>query len=56
MGSIVSQIVGSNCPKKVINLALPDAPVVTGSSKEVFTHYGLTGEGIAETVKRELGK
>ncbi|MCF0229204.1 MAG: transketolase family protein [Parasporobacterium sp.] len=56
MGSMVSQIVGSNCPKKVINLALPDAPVVTGSSKEVFTHYGLTGEGIAETVKRELGK
>ena len=56
MGSMVSQIVGSNCPKKVINLALPDAPVVTGSSKEVFTHYGRTGEGIAETVKRELGK
>lgn len=47
MGSMVSQIVGENCPKKVINLGLPDAPVVTGNSKEVFDHYGLNAEGIA---------
>ena len=48
LGSMVSQVVGANCPKKVINLALPDAPVITGTSKEVFEHYGLTGEGIAK--------
>lgn len=48
LGSMVSQVVGANCPKKVINLALPDAPVITGTSKEVFGHYGLTGEGIAK--------
>lgn len=48
LGSMVSQVVGSECPRKVINLALPDAPVVTGTSKEVFNHYGLTGEGIAK--------
>lgn len=54
LGSMVSQAVGSECPKKVINMALPDAPVITGNSKEVFDHYGLTAEGIAEKVKEIL--
>lgn len=48
LGSMVSQVVGANCPKKVINLALPDAPVITGTSKEVFDYYGLNAEGIAK--------
>ena len=48
LGSMVSQMVGSNCPKRVVNIALPDAPVITGTSKEVFEYYGMTGEGIAE--------
>ena len=53
LGSVVSQTVAAHCPKKVINLALPDAPVVTGTSKEVFEYYGLTAEGIAKQA-REL--
>lgn len=48
LGSMVSQVVGENCPKKVVNLALPDAPVITGTSKEVFDYYGLNAEGIAK--------
>lgn len=48
LGSMVSQVVGAECPKKVINMALPDAPVITGTSKEVFDHYGLNAEGIAK--------
>lgn len=48
IGSMVSQVVGENCPKKVVNLALPDAPVITGTSKEVFDYYGLNVEGIAK--------
>lgn len=54
LGSMVSQIVAANCPKKVINLALPDAPVITGNSKEVFDYYGLNAEGIAKAVKENL--
>ena len=54
LGSMVSQVIGANDPKKVINLALPDAPVITGTSKEVFDHYGLNGEGIAKTVKENI--
>ena len=56
LGSMVAQVVSANCPKKVINLALPDAPVVTGTSKEVFDHYGLNAEGIAEAVKSAVKK
>ena len=48
IGSMVSQVVGENCPKKVVNLPLPDAPVITGTSKEVFDYYGLNAEGIAK--------
>ena len=47
LGSMVSQVVGAKCPKEVINMALPDAPVITGTSKEVFDYYGLNAEGIA---------
>lgn len=49
LGSMVSQVVARECPRKVINLSLPDAPVITGTSKEVFDYYGLNAEGIAKT-------
>jgi transketolase len=49
LGSMVSQIVSSTAPKKVINLALPDAPVVTGVSQEVFDYYGLNESGLIKT-------
>ena len=51
LGSMVAQVVAANEPKRVINLSLPDEPVVTGKSAEVFKHYGLDAEGIAKKVK-----
>lgn len=54
LGAMVSQIVSAECPRRVINIALPDAPVITGTSKEVFNHYGMNAEGIARTVKEAL--
>lgn len=54
LGSMVSQVVGAECPRKVLNIALPDAPVVSGTSKEVFDYYGINAEGIAKTVKDAL--
>ncbi len=48
LGSMVSQVIGENCPKKTVNMALPDAPVITGKSQEVFDYYGLNAEGIAK--------
>lgn len=55
LGSMVSQVVSANCPRKVVNLSLPDAPVITGTSKEVFDYYGLNAEGIAQTVSKAIG-
>ncbi|MEY8337687.1 transketolase C-terminal domain-containing protein [Lachnospiraceae bacterium 62-35] len=54
LGSMVSQVVARECPKKVVNLALPDAPVITGTSQEVFDYYGLNRDGIVKTVKENL--
>ena len=54
LGSMVSQVVGAECPRKVVNMALPDAPVITGTSKEVFEYYGLNAEGIVKKAKELL--
>ena len=54
LGSMVSQVVGANCPRKVVNIALPDAPVSTGTSAEVFKYYGMDAEGIAAKVREVL--
>ncbi len=54
LGSMVSQVVARTCPKPVVNLTLPDAPVIAGTSAEVFAYYGLDGTGIAEAVRKIL--
>ena len=54
LGPMVDRVVSENCPRRVINLALPDEPVITGESKEVFAHYGLDATGISKTVADAL--
>ena len=54
LGSMVAQVTGRECPKKVVNMSLPDAPVITGTSKEVFDYYGLNAEGIVNKAKEIL--
>ena len=54
LGAAVAQVISANDPMRVINLALPDAPVITGTSKQVFDYYGLNGQGIADTVRNAL--
>ena len=51
---MVSQVLCRSCLKKMEIMALPDAPVITGTSKEVFDYYGLNGEGIAKKVMELL--
>lgn len=53
LGAMTAQVVSASCPRKVLCLSLPDKPVVTGTSQEVFSFYHLTGEGIAERVEKE---
>lgn len=54
LGSMVSQVISAEYPRKVINMALPDTPVITGNSKEVFDYYGLNAEGITKKVLEVL--
>lgn len=51
LGAMISQLVASRCPKRVVNMALPDAPVITGTSGEVLEYYGLTAAGIVKQAK-----
>ena len=54
LGSMVAQTVSANCPKRVINLSLPDGHIVAGTAEEAFACYGLTAEGIAKRAKECL--
>lgn len=54
LGSMVAQLTAAEHPTKVRNLTLPDAPVVTGKTSEIFHHYGLDAEGIAKTAREML--
>ena len=55
MGSIVSQIAGSINPVPVINMTLPDSPVISGTSKEVFDYYDLNASGIVKNALEMVG-
>ena len=54
LGSMVAQVVSASNPKKVLELALPDAPVITGTSPEAFKYYEMDAEGIAKKAKELL--
>ena len=54
LGSMVAQIVSESCPKRVLEIALPDAPGITGTSQEVFDYYGMNAEGIAAKAREAL--
>lgn len=54
LGSMVAQITAEKMPTRVKNLTLPDAPVITGKTAEIFHHYGLDAEGIAKTAQELL--
>lgn len=52
LGSMVSQYAAAELPnRRVVNFALPDEPVVTGTPSEVFRHYGLDADGIRHRIK-----
>lgn len=55
LGAMVASLLSQNDPKRMKILSLPDSPVITGNSQEVFEYYGLNPEGIAKTVKEILG-
>lgn len=55
LGSMVAQLVAQEASCKMKCLTLPDTPVITGTSKEVFHYYGLDDEGIVKAARELLG-
>ncbi len=54
LGSAVASVLAQKKPTRMRILGLPDESLYNGSSAEVFAHYGLTGEGIAQSVRESL--
>ncbi len=54
LGAAVAEVVCQEQPTKMRILGLPDEVLYTGESKDVFAHYGLTAEGIAQSAKELL--
>ncbi len=54
LGGAVSEILSQSRPTKMRILGLPDDKIFTGTSAQVFEHYGLTPQGIAAEVRKGL--
>ncbi len=54
LGSAVAEVVCQTNPVKMRLLGLPDEVLYSGTSKDVFDHYGLNAEGIATEAKALL--
>lgn len=50
LGSAVAEVLCQHQPVKMKILGLPDEKLFSGTSQEVFDHYGLTAEGIIKAV------
>lgn len=56
LGSLTAQVLAQTYPKKMLQIALPDEHLISGSNKEVFTYYKMDAEGIAEQVKQAIAE
>lgn len=52
LGGAVSEFLSQNAPVRMKILGLPDETLYSGTNKQVFEHYGLTDEGIAEIIRK----
>lgn len=49
LGAQVALTLAEKCPRPMCCLALPDEPVIAGTTKEIFEHYGLDAAGIVRS-------
>ncbi len=54
LGAAVSELIVQSKPVPMRIMGIPDETVITGSSPEVFMHYGLTAEAICKTAEDML--
>ena len=54
LGGAVAEVLSQNCPVPLKIIGIADEQTVSGSSEEVFEHYGLTAKNIAGTAKEMM--
>lgn len=54
LGSAISELLSQKNPVKMKIMGFPDENIVSGTSKEVFKHYGLEAEQIAHTILEDF--
>ena len=47
LGSLTAQVLSQRCPRRMLQISLPDAHLIAGTNTELFTYYGMDAEGIA---------
>lgn len=52
LGGAVAEVLSQKKPTRMRIMGLPDEKLYTGTSAEVFDHYGLTPQGIAQAVRQ----
>lgn len=48
LGALTAQVLAQNCPKRMVQIALPDGHLIAGENKELFAHYRMDAQGIAD--------
>lgn len=55
LGAMVAQALAETLPTQMRCLALPDEPLISGKSGEIFRHYGIDARGIAQACRELCG-
>ncbi|MEG1516568.1 MAG: transketolase C-terminal domain-containing protein [Clostridia bacterium] len=55
LGGAIAELLAQRHPVKMRILGLPDETLYSGTNQEVFGHYGLTPEGIAQAAREAIG-
>lgn len=54
LGSATAQALSAHCPKRLLELSLPDEHLISGTNQEMFAYYGLDDAGIVKAVEEAL--
>lgn len=54
LGSMTAQALSRHCPKRLLELNLPDEHLIAGTNTEMFAHYGLDTKGIVKAIEEAL--
>ncbi|MGN1277686.1 MAG: transketolase family protein [Floccifex sp.] len=54
LGAATAQVLSKYCPKRLVEINLPDEHLISGTNKEMFAYYGLDTNGIVKTVEENL--